>query len=128
MKVVIDTHIWVFYVARMYDQLSALALAGLKQAETLHVSAISCWEVALLVKKGRLGIDNVTEWIQDALHFPRIKLLNLTPEILTHSVFLENLHADPADRMIVASCNLASMPLVTADRRIQEWGAIETIW
>lgn len=55
MKVMIDTHVWVFYVASMNDQLSRSALSTLKKAGVLCVSAISCWEIALLVKKGRLG-------------------------------------------------------------------------
>jgi PIN domain nuclease of toxin-antitoxin system len=58
----------------MHDRLLSMpALTTLKKAETLYVSAISCWEVALPVKKGRLGIENVTQWIQDALQFPRIR-------------------------------------------------------
>lgn len=128
MRMMIDTHVWVFYVARMHDRLSTAALSVLKKAQVLHVSAISCWEVALLVKKGRLGIINVSQWIEDALQFPRIQLLDLTSEILVRSVFLNNLHQDPADRMIVATCDLESLPLVTADKKIIAWGEIETIW
>lgn len=128
MRVMIDTHVWVFYVAKMNEQLSAPALSSLKKASVLCVSAISCWEVALLVKKGRLGIDNSSQWIQDALQFPRVQLLTLTPEILVRSVFLNGLHQDPADRMIVATCEVESIPLVTADKRIRAWGEIKTIW
>ena len=127
MRVMIDTHVWVFHVARMNDQLSASALSVLKKARVLCVSPISCWEIALLVKKGRLGIDNVSQWIQDALQFPRIQLINLTPEILVHSVFFNKLHQDPADRMLVATCEVESLPLVTADKRIRNWGELETI-
>lgn len=128
MRVMIDTHVWVFHVAGMTDRLSASALSALKKAPVLCVSTISCWEIALLVKKKRLGIDNVSQWIQDALQFPRIQLIDLTPEILVHSVFLNKLHQDPADRMIVASCEAESIPLVTADKRIRDWGELETIW
>lgn len=128
MKVMIDTHVWVFYVTGMKDQISSSALSALKKARILHISAISCWEVALLVKKRRLGIDNVEQWLQDAIRYPGIELLGLSPEILIHSVFLEGLHPDPADRMIVATCELESLPLVTADRRIRNWDKIETIW
>ncbi|MFQ5675368.1 MAG: type II toxin-antitoxin system VapC family toxin [bacterium] len=128
MKLMIDTHIWVYYVAGMNDQLSQASVKALKKANILCVSAISCWEVALLVKRGRLGIDNVSQWIYDALQFPRIHLLNLTPEILIRSVFLNKHHPDPADRMIVATCDLESLPLVTADKKIRSWQGLETIW
>ncbi len=128
MRVMIDTHVWVFHVASMNDQLSDSALSALKKARVLCVSPISCWEIALLVKKGRLGIDNVSQWIQDALQFPRIQIIDLTPEILVHSVFLNKLHQDPADRMIVASCEVESIRLVTADERIRDREELETIW
>ena len=128
MKLVLDTHVWVFYVTGMYEKLSKPAHTALTQAEALHVSTISCWEVALLVKRGRLGIDNVGQWLQDALQFPRIRLINLSPQILTRSVFLENFHADPADRMIVATSEIESIPLVSADQKIRQLKAIETIW
>ena len=88
--IVLDTHIWVWWV---HDdvQLSATYRAYIQANETagLGVSAISCWEVAKLVEVGRLQLPvPVLDWLHQALAYPGIRLLELTPEIVVDSTQL----------------------------------------
>ena len=71
----------------------------------LGVSVISCWEVAKLVENGRLKLQcPVEEWIEQALAYPGVQLLQLTPGIAVESTqFPGSFHRDPADQIIVAT-------------------------
>ena len=60
------------------------ARRAIADADELGISVISCWEVAMLVEKGRLGFNQSVElWIERALEFPALKVLPLTPTIAT---------------------------------------------
>lgn len=125
---VLDTHAWIWIVSES-SEISESLRRKLKNDE-IGVSAISCWEVAMLVSKKRLSFtSDVQDWIDTALRLPRIRLLPLEPRIMVLSTRLPgNFHDDPADRMIAATCLHHSAALVTRDRRIADWGFIRTVW
>jgi PIN domain nuclease of toxin-antitoxin system len=98
----------------------SIRIAG--SEERVLVSAITPWEVALLVSKGRLtlGVDAM-DWIHDALAIPGLTLVPLEPEIaVASSRFPFEMHADPADRILVATARHLGATLVTADRALLE--------
>lgn len=90
----------------MHDdaQLSHQYTAYIEQHEAseLGVSTISCWEVAKLVEYGRLKLPcSLEEWMRQALSYPGIQLLELTPYIAINSTQLPgDFHKDPADQII----------------------------
>jgi PIN domain nuclease of toxin-antitoxin system len=87
------------------------------------VSAITPWEVALLVSKGRLTLRaDVMDWVHDALAIPGVTLVPLEPEIAVASTRLPfEMHADPADRILVATARHLGATLVTADQALLEF-------
>ena len=90
------------------------------QSDELAVSAISFWEVAVLVDKGRIKLANdVRAWRHEHLEAGVVEI-PVDGEIGIRAVGLTDFHADPADRLIVATA-LAGHRLVTSDRRILEW-------
>jgi PIN domain nuclease of toxin-antitoxin system len=93
------------------------------------VSVISCWEVAKLVERNRLVLRcPVGEWIEQALAYPGIRLLYLTPRIATQSTQLPApFHRDPADQIIVATARIRGCPLLTADKRILGYPHVKTL-
>ena len=119
--IVLDTHVWVWWV-HQDDRLSSKAKAFIAQHETRHigVSAISCWEVAKLVERGRLKLPMPTDqWLHAALAYPGVKLLELSPDIAADACCLPGeFHSDPADQIIVATARNHGSDLVTMDRRI----------
>jgi PIN domain nuclease of toxin-antitoxin system len=130
--IVLDTHAWVFWLARP-DRLSTPARESIEAARTedaIAVSAISVWEIALLASRGRLELTLPTaEWIATAELVPGVRFVAIDNEIARRSVELPGFsHPDPADRMIVATAMRLRAPVVTRDRRIRRYQAVETIW
>lgn len=124
--VLLDTHVLV-WLLEGNPRLGAEARTRIQAAtgaDALYVAAITPWEIAMLVSKGRLrlGMD-VGQWIKKALALPGIRLLPLSPDIAVRSVELPgDIHADPADRMLIATARSLGVPLVTADGLIQQYG------
>ena len=90
------------------------------RSNEVAVSAISFWEVAMLVNRGRIRLaDDVRSWRREHLEQGVVEI-PVDGEIGIRAVELADFHADPADRLIVATA-LAGHRLVTSDRRILEW-------
>lgn len=120
--IVLDTHVLV-WVVNGSDRLGAVARQQVEQAARtggIGVSAITPWEVALLAEKGRLRLGReVSAWLDDALALPGMRLIAIEPSIAVASTCLPGqFHADPADRLIVATARHHGAPLVTADAAI----------
>jgi PIN domain nuclease of toxin-antitoxin system len=128
--IVLDTHIWVWWV-HGGEQLTQAQREVVTANETdlIGVSAISCWEIAKLVEYGRLELPcSLEEWFEQALSYPGVQLLALTPEIAIESTRLPGeFHRDPADQMIVATARLYGCPLVTSDDKILSYPHVTTI-
>ena len=105
------------------ERLGVVALREIErawQADELAVSAISFWEVAMLVRKGRIRLaDDVHTWRREHLEQGVVEI-PIDGEIGMRAVMLSNFHDDPADRLIVSTA-LGGHRLVTSDRRILEW-------
>jgi len=116
--ILLDTHVWVWLVNES-DRLNERHKEIIKnhQGDGLGVSVISCWEVAKLVEYGRLKLTfEVEQWIEGALSFPGIRLIDLTPQIVIASTKLPApFHRDPADQMIVATARAYGLGLLTMD-------------
>lgn len=128
--IVLDTHIWVWWVhgdERLTQPQAETITAN--EADLIGVSAISCWEIAKLIEYGRLELSYpLEEWFEQALKYPGVQLLALTPEIVTESTRLPGeFHRDPADQIIVATARIYGCPLVTSDDRILDYSHVLTI-
>lgn len=128
--IVLDTHIWVWWV-HDDERLTPVQVEAIRanEADVIGVSAISCWEIAKLVEHGRLELPcPVREWFEQALSYPGIYLLELTPEIAIESTQLPGeFHRDPADQIIVATARVYGCSLVTADGRTLKYPHVTTI-
>ena len=127
--IILDTHAWIWWTNESTN-LSAKAFDAIQETDVIGIPAISCWELAMLVSKRRMGLSmDVQVWIDLALQRPKVKLLPLTPEIAVLSTRLPgNFHGDPSDRLIVASSLVHKAPLVSKDEKIQNWQYLQVIW
>jgi PIN domain nuclease of toxin-antitoxin system len=118
----LDTHVLVWSInegAKLGKEAKGSIRVAGDEGRVL-VSAITPWEIALLVSKGRLTLEaDVMEWVRDALTIPGVTLVGLEPEISVASTRLPfEMHLDPADRILVATARHLGATLVTADRRL----------
>lgn len=125
--IVLDTHALIWAVegdGRLGASASRL-IEETVQTDRLGVSAITPWEVALLVERGRLRLGReLSGWLEDVLALPGVSLVPIEPAIAIDSVRLPgDFHADPADRFIVATARHLDAPLLTADRKILTYSA-----
>ncbi len=125
--ILLDTHVLVWTVGgdRRLGPRARAAVGEAASADGVLVSAITPWEIALLVEKGRLRLGReVGAWLEAALALPGIVLATIEPAIAVDSTKLPGgFHADPADRLIVATSRHRGVPLLTADRAILSYAA-----
>ena len=128
MKLLLDTHIWLWYLlgdSRLSLQLQ-MAIADLNTE--LWLSPISIWETLILAEKGRISLqpDPVT-WVSLALKTleTREAQMNHSIAILSRQIALP--HQDPADRFIVATAIYYGLKLATVDASITGNSALQTL-
>jgi PIN domain nuclease of toxin-antitoxin system len=128
MKYLLDTSVWIWANGDI-KKLSRRASELLKNPDSsFYLSAISIWEVAKKVQKGKLELDRpVLDWIKNALP-ETVQVLTITPEIAVESTQLKNFHPDPADQIIVATARIHGLKLLASDGLIREGSWVETIW
>ncbi len=128
--IVLDTHIWVWWVHND-KSLPENYRESIEQAEEegLGLSAMSCWEVAKLVEVNRLMLHcPIDEWMETALQYPGMKLLELTPQIAIESTRLPGeFHRDPADQIIVATARIHDCVLLTVDEKILDYPHVKRL-
>jgi PIN domain nuclease of toxin-antitoxin system len=121
--ILLDTHAAVWSVADS-DALGKRCRGIIRQAlksDQVAVSAVSFWEIALLIAKRRLRL------LESASELRRLILSNgaaelpLTGDIAIMAGELEGLHGDLADRFIAATAIVHDATLVTADARLLRW-------
>jgi PIN domain nuclease of toxin-antitoxin system len=118
----LDTHalVWMMENSPRLGTRTAKALNEAAQEDRLAVSAITPWEIALLVYKNRLMLGpDVMDWMNEALGKPGVSVVPLEPEIAVASARLPfEMHPDPADRILVSTARRMGAALVTADRAL----------
>lgn len=128
---VLDTHAWVGWMMGSSDLSAPVrdTLDALPRDNRPYLSAISLWEVAMLVELERLSLAlPLTDWLERAAHPRTVRLVPITPAIAATTAALPStFHRDPADRLIVATCLELDAPLLTQDRLIMRSGLV-TKW
>ena len=119
MKLLLDTHIWVWSVLDP-GRLSARVARQLVNPENeIWLSAVSVWELRLLHDKGRLKLmPDAVSWINDNLTRLNIREAPLTFEVALAISSLNLPHNDPADGFIAATAKVFGLTLVTADEQL----------
>jgi len=130
--IVLDTHTLVWWVTGDAT-LSKKAMKAIEREQAggaIIVSAISAWEIAMLVAHGRLVLAmDVSSWLATVAEIEGVRFLPVDVEIAAKSVELPGeFHKDPADRMIVATARKLAVPLVTRDDKILNYPHVKSIW
>jgi PIN domain nuclease of toxin-antitoxin system len=101
------------------DPSARSAIAG----SAIHVSPISAWELATLVRKGRLALTMPTAaWFKQTIERMQASLPPLSIDVLVESCSLPGQPmSDPADRIIIATAREHALTVVTRDRAILDY-------
>ena len=126
MKLLLDTHIWLWslHEPERIGQRTERELDN--PANELWLSPISTWEALILHKRGRVRLKgDLDEWVADAT--ARFRVAPLTHEIAAVSRRLSLPQRDPADRFLAATAKVLDLTLVTADASLLGLGEIATL-
>ena len=112
-------------------RLSSPAADALAAANNrVHVSVMSCAEVACLAESGRITVrPHWRRWFDTALAENGWPALSIDLQTVQEAFSLPGeFHRDPVDRLIVAAARLCQMHIVTADHRIRAYPHVRAIW
>ncbi|EDX84434.1 hypothetical protein S7335_2131 [Synechococcus sp. PCC 7335] len=114
--IILDTHIWLWQINANFDRFPSHWPAVFESEDRLGISPVSCYEIALANKKGRLELPYpANKWFEAALEPAGIELFPLTAEIASRAVALSDAHRDPFDRMIIATALSHGSKLASVD-------------
>lgn len=114
--ILLDTHICVRWVDPSSDPLSSGLVETIEKADQRAVSAITCWEVAWLVRRGLLELKlTLNDWLDKALAGSDVTCLPIDRPIAVRAAGLPEHHRDPADRLIIATAMERQARLISLD-------------
>jgi PIN domain nuclease of toxin-antitoxin system len=119
----VDTHVLVRYVMadRKLGRRARAALDRALERQELFVSAVSFWEIAMLVAKRRLTLDTTVSGFRLAMLRHGLQEVAVDGDIAIAAGELPHAHGDPIDRMLVATAMSRGFTLVTADEVLLRW-------
>jgi len=130
--IILDTHIWLWWI-RHPEKLSEEAAIAIEKAikeKGIAISAISSWEISLLVSRGRLKLPiDVRDWVRKTETLPFVRFIPVDNAIGLNSVALpDSFKTDLPGRIITATAITMNIPLVTRDEKILNYPKVKTIW
>ena len=129
--IVLDTHVWLWWLhePKKLSRKAGRAIKKAEASESIRVSAISVWEIAVKSALGKLPLPfHINRWYDMASSYPAIIIEPLTPTDAIDSTLLPGtFHQDPADRIIVALARRYNAPLLTVDQKILHYEHVKTI-
>lgn len=129
MKLLLDTCV-LLWMAGEPSRLSATGREYLTQAGVeLYISSISAFEIAVKFRKGKLDLPYPPrQWFREALESYSIEELPITSEIAVLAPEVAVPHADPCDRIIVATAQVLGLQVMTPDPAIHSCREIDLVW
>lgn len=128
--IILDTHVllWANADSKKLSRGADAAIRRARQVDGIAISAISLWEIASLLSRGRIRSYGTIESSLDRL-IEGVTIVPITPEIAALATqFPDDYSHDPADRLIGATARAGGLALVTRDERIRNSPLLKTIW
>ncbi len=123
MKILLDTHIFLWAISDDARLSTAHRALYLDEANDLYLSVASIWEMLIKFGLGKLPLPApATGYIVKQLERNRVSTLAIRVAHLAELEALPPLHRDPFDRMMVAQARVEGMPILSADSGIRKYG------
>ena len=128
MKLLLDTHVWVWSqgdVVRLGPQTRRLLLGPEHEN---HICTISTLELARLASLGAIDVSvAIRDWVDQALRAIKARTVQISHEIAMDAYALPGpFHKDPADRLLVAAARCHELTVLTADERILRYHGVRS--
>jgi PIN domain nuclease of toxin-antitoxin system len=122
MKLLLDTHIFLWYITN--DQRLASDLAGAIRSETneVYLSVVSIWEALVKYQGGRLKLPSpADQYLHEQQRQHRILSLPLESGAVAQVLKLPAIHRDPFDRMLICQAIQHDLVFATVDQQIVDY-------
>ena len=128
MRLLLDTHIWLWSVLEPSRLTRRVEKALRDPANELWLSPVSVGELIVLLRKGRLKLPHdVSSWVAKTIEELQINEAPLTVEVALAISSLDFRHGDPADHFLAATARVLDLTLVTADERLLDLPRIKIL-
>jgi PIN domain nuclease of toxin-antitoxin system len=128
MKLLLDTHIWLWSSLEPRRILRRVAKDLLDHDYELWLSPISVWELTFLRRKGRAKTpQGIPTWVAGSMQELRLTEAPLTIEVALAVSALDFPHGDPADHFLAATAKVFDLTLVTADTNLIDLRGIKVL-
>lgn len=128
--VLLDTCALIWFVERALSPAVIDLLDHAAKVDGVFVSPVSAWEIGFLTNprgnrpRMRLQPDPQT-WLANIIARREIRQAPLTPTAALGASYLpEPIHADPADRLLIATAREMNAAIATGDRKILNYAAL----
>lgn len=121
MKLLLDTHIWLWNELDPSKITSEVNLELANPSNELWLSPVSIWEAAVLLDKKRISLNQDFQvWADESVKDLQLQEAPLSWEVAHELRYTPLGHRDPADRFLVATAKVYELTLVTADERLMK--------
>jgi len=119
MKLLLDTHIWLWSLSEPERLVRRVQNALASPNAELWLSAISVWEILMMADRKRVRFDpSVDQWLALARRALPLRDAPFSAEIALATRDVKLPHRDPADLFIVATARVLGLTLVTSDQHL----------
>ena len=117
MKLLLDTHIWLWSVLEPHRLSRRVGRELANQENELWLSPVSVWELAVLQRKRRMSLpQDLVAWVASSVRDLELTEAPLTIEVALAVPSINLPHGDPADHLLAASAKVFDLTLVTSDQ------------
>lgn len=119
MKLLLDTHTFLWYITAD-PKLPAAHLAAIRdEANGVFLSVVSVWEAVIKFQLNKLPLPGPPAmWLPEQRRLHNIASLGVDEDTMPHLATLPPLHRDPFDRLLVAQALQHGLTLVTVDPEV----------
>lgn len=117
MRVLLDTHVWLWMVAAPKRLTAAAGAIVVSPENELLLSAASAWEIAIKTGLGKLRLpESPVAFVPRLMARTQVTALPVHHRHALEVATLPPHHHDPFDRLLVAQAQLEGVPILTADK------------
>ncbi|RPI09671.1 MAG: type II toxin-antitoxin system VapC family toxin [Acidobacteriales bacterium] len=127
MRLLLDTHAFLWAIAQPEKLSKRAARLITDEANQLLLSTASLWEIVLKVQAGKLKLPGERDFLPQQLASLNVECLPVEADHVMALLSLPTHHRDPFDRLLAAQCQVEHLAILTADAAVREY-PIETIW